>query len=553
MTSMVTEWFGLPASESTGLWSGADSHALQFRSWAQVRADARRVAAGLAAAGVGPGASVAILAGEPVDVAVLVQAIWMRGAAFTMLHQPTPRSDLATWVADTHDVIAMLRSAAVVVAEPFADAVVGVRLGAPVVRLDALLATAREAEHLDSSNDDVAILQLTSGTTGAPKAVAISHRNIAQNHRAMFEAIEFDPASDVAVSWLPLYHDMGMVGLLLMPMIEGIATALITPLGFLRDPLSWAQLITQFGGTCTAAPNFAYAVLAKRLRRAPDGAYDLSTLRVAINGAEAVDEDTLNLFVREGARFGLRPEAVMPCYGMAETTLAASFTPLDVAHSVDIIDALPAEETGEIHRVTPVDPGDTATNRPTRTLMRLGPPVPGMQIRVVDDDATELPVDRIGNVLVRGDAVTERYLGADGYTNALDADGWLATGDLGYLTPDGEVVISGRKKDVIIVSGRNLSPVVIERAAVSVTGVRPGNVAAVAHRSNGGREGIAVIAESDATDDTECDRIRKEVSRAVFEDVGVAVSVVTIVGRGALPKTPSGKIRRRHAAGLIEA
>ncbi|WP_109524058.1 MULTISPECIES: long-chain-fatty-acid--CoA ligase [Nocardia] len=534
--------FDEPVSATTGLWSGNDASALTFRSWDELRATARRAAGGLADAGVEPGGSVAILAGDAADVAVLVQATWMSGAAFTMLHQPTPRTNLETWVADTRAVLRMLDARVLAVGEPFTDAVRELDLGVRIVPIEELV-TAGERPYVATEEDDIAVLQLTSGTTGVPKAVAITYRNLYANQRAMVAAAGFR-SDDVVVSWLPLYHDMGMIGMMMTPMFAQATTVISTPLAFLGNPLSWAELMTRFGGTFTAAPNFAYSVLARRLRRAPDGAYDLSSLRVAVNGAEAVDEATLREFIAEGARFGLRPEALMPAYGMAETTLAVSFTAADDRYSVDVIDSDRAELEGAI--------GREPSTRP-RTLTRLGVPVPGIELRVVDERGTALPADRIGAILVRGDAVTTRYLGPDGYTDALDSDGWLSTGDLGYLTGSGEVVVTGRKKDVIIVAGRNISPVVVERAAVGVSGVRPGSVAALAIRlPSMAREGIAVIAESDAVGDSdECERIRKEVARAVYDDVGIAPAVVTIVQKGALPKTPSGKLRRASAAALI--
>ncbi|MFT4200457.1 long-chain-fatty-acid--CoA ligase [Gordonia sp. (in: high G+C Gram-positive bacteria)] len=542
MSTLVRTWLASPASEITGLHSGDDPSDLRFRTWSQVREAGRTAAAGLAAAGIGKGDAVAILAGDPGDVADLVQAIWLRGASFTMLHQPTPRTDLEVWLAETREVIAMLGAAALVVGDPFAEPLAGMDVGTPILTR-AGLDGHDPVPQVDVEADDVAILQLTSGSTGTPKAVAITFGNVEQNQAAMLSSVE-PTGYDVAVSWLPLYHDMGMIGLMLMPMLEQAVAVITTPLAFLRKPESWAGMITRFGGTCTAAPNFAYAVLAKRLRRAADGAYDLSSLRVAINGAEPIDEKSLEAFLAEGARFGLRPEALMPSYGMAETTLAVSFDSQHTRLVVDTVDAAAAESDGAVVRV----------DESVRTHVRLGRPVPGIEVVIVDDEKQPLPADRIGTILVRGGAVTARYLTTDGWRAAVDADGWLDTGDLGYLTESGEIVVAGRKKDVIIVSGRNLSPTVIERAACSVDGIRPGNAAAVSYRRLDGREGIAVVAESDAADDPQAaQRIHDEVARAVFDAVGVAVSTVTLIGRGEMPKTPSGKIRRHSAADLVVA
>lgn len=556
-----------PVPHDRGLHSGDDPANLKFRAWSQVRLAARTVAAGLAATGVGHGGRVAILADDPGDVADLVQATWTRGAAFTMLHQPTPRANLHAWLDDTRAVIAMLGADVLVVGGIFADALAGTDVGTTIVSVDELTRLGRAGEGADIVPvplvaDDVAILQLTSGSTGIPKAVVISFGNLEANHYAMAEAIDLTDV-DVSISWLPLFHDMGMVGLLLLPMLSGITAVITTPRAFLVKPQVWAELIDRFRGTCTAAPNFAYALLAKRLRRADDGAYDLSSLRVAINGAEPIDESSMFSLLAEGTRFGLRSEALLPCYGMAETTLAVSFDSLSTRFDVDTIDAGLAETTGEI-RLAPAtveraaagagaegSAGGPDAGTKVQTHVRLGQPVPGIEVAVLHEGQA-LPANRIGTLMVRGAAVTARYLKETGFEYAVNADGWLDTGDLGYITETGEVVVTGRAKDVIIVSGRNIAPAVIERAACTVDGVRPGNAAAVPHPRPDGREGIAVIAETEGAADPEASqRIHDEISRAVFDAVGVPVSAVTLIGKGELPKTTSGKIRRHCAADLV--
>lgn len=551
MSTFVEKWLTGPVPTDCGLHSGDDPDDLRHRSWARLRQDARTLAAGLATAGVGHGGRVAILADDPGDVADLVQATWTRGAAFTMLHQPTPRADLTVWLEDTRTVISLLGADVLVVGGIFADALNGQDVGTRVVSVADLVAAGEAGEGPDIAPvpvvaDDVAILQLTSGSTGIPKAVVITFGNVEANQDAMTSALELTD-TDVTVSWLPLFHDMGMIGLLLMPMLAGIAAVITTPRAFLVKPQVWAELIDRHRGTCTAAPNFAYALLTKRLRRADDGAFDLSSLRIAINGAEPIDASSMHTLLAEGARFALAPEALMPCYGMAETTLAVSFDSLTDHFISDTIDAGAAEASGEIRHVA-------QEGARTQTHVRVGKPVPGIEV-MVTDEGRSLPAGRVGTLMVRGAAVTARYLGPDGFADAVDADGWLDTGDLGYLTDTGEVVVTGRKKDVIIVSGRNIAPAVIERAACAVEGVRPGNAAAVPYPRPDGREGIAVIAEIDSTiahDDHAADqRIHDEIVRAVFDAVGVPVSVVTLIGKGEMPKTTSGKIRRHAAAGLV--
>ena len=252
-----------------------------------------------------------------------------------------------------------------------------------------------------AGEDDTALLQLTSGSTAEPKAVRITHRNLHANIAAMVQAARLDTDRDVMVSWLPLFHDMGMVGFLTVPMAVGIELVSVTPTDFLGRPLLWAELISRYGGTVTAAPNFAYAVLARQLGRADDGSLDLSTLRFALNGAEPIDPAAVTAFTTAGARFGLRPEAVVCAYGMAETALGVSFAPIDTGLQVDEIDAVALEEH---RRAVPAGDG------PARRFPLLGPPLPGIEVRVVGDDGAVLGEREVGVLQLRGDSVTPGYL-----------------------------------------------------------------------------------------------------------------------------------------------
>ncbi|HXO83411.1 MAG TPA: fatty acyl-AMP ligase, partial [Mycobacterium sp.] len=347
-------------------------------TWGQVHERARRVAGGLAAAGVRHGDAVAVLAGAPVEIAPTAQAIWMRGASITMLHQPTPRTDLKRWADETTAVINMIRATAVVVSDPFmAAAPLLSQLGMQVLTVEELLDN-RPIEPVETDEDDVALLQLTSGSTGSPKAVRISHRNVVANAEAMLVGADVDPESDVIVSWLPCFHDMGMTGYLTAPMYFGIELVKITPMDFLRDTLLWAKLIDKYQATMTAAPNFAYTMFAKRLRKqAQPGQFDLSTLRWALSGAEQVEPADVEDLCEAGAPFGLRPEALVPAYGMAETTVALSFTECGRGLIVDEVDA---DLLALLHRAVPASRGKT------RRLASLGRPLKGLEARIVDQD-----------------------------------------------------------------------------------------------------------------------------------------------------------------------
>ncbi|MGA5539788.1 fatty acyl-AMP ligase [Mycolicibacterium nivoides] len=543
--SRFTEAMYANAHASTRGMVTGEPHAPVRHTWEQVHQRARRVAGGLAAAGVGRGDAIAVLAGLPVEVAPTAQAVWMRGASLTMLHQPTPRTDLVKWAAETAEVVETIDTDTVVLSEPFLGAEPALaERGLAVVTIEQLLGTEPiDPVHVDE--DDLALLQLTSGSTGPPKAVQITHRNLYSNAEAMFVGAEYNLESDVIVSWLPLFHDMGMTGFLTVPMYFGAELVKITPMDFLQDALLWARLIDKYKGTMTAAPNFAYALLAKRLRRqAQPGEFDLSTLRWALSGAEQVEPADVEDLCAAGKQFGLRPEAILPAYGMAETTVAVSFSECNSGLVVDEVDA---DILATLRRAVPTKSG----NR--RRLATLGPLLSGLEARIVDEDGKVLPARGVGVIQVRGESLTQGYTTAAGFVPAQDERGWYDTGDLGYLMENGHIVVCGRVKDVIIMAGRNIHPTDIERAASRVDGVRPGCAVAVRLHSGRSTESFAVAVESSAFDDhSEVRRIQHDVAHLVVAEVDARPRTVVVLPPGAIPKTPSGKLRRGYALSLVD-
>ncbi|MGH3815282.1 MAG: fatty acyl-AMP ligase [Pseudonocardiaceae bacterium] len=511
-------------------------------TWTQVHEKALRAAGTLmggAEPGVHPGDAVAVLAGDPALVAPAVQGVWLVGGSVTMLHQPTPRSDLAAWAADTVSVLGMIGAKLVLLGPPFDSlaALLDQRGISYLMLADLDDPAARPlTTPVPMGEDDTALLQLTSGSSAEPKAVRITHGNLYANMTAMAQAAALDPAGDVMVSWLPLFHDMGMVGFLTVPMTLGLELVKVTPADFLSRPLLWAELISRHRGTVTAAPNFAYALLARRLA-GTDERFDLSSLRFALNGAEPIEPAAVRAFTSAGARFGLPEHCVVCAYGMAESTVGVSFAPLEIGMQVDTVDA----DALEARRVA-VPAGPSA--RHVRAFPRLGPPLPGLEAQVVAEDGRALVEREVGRIRLRGESVTREYLTVEGARPTQDPDGWLDTGDEGYLA-DGDVVICGRRKDVIIMAGRNVYPTDIERAAGLVDGVRPGNVAAVRLDAGARRESFAVVVESNRAGDNEAERIlRKEVISRVVDAIGLRPGAVVVLPPATLPKTPSGKLRR---------
>jgi fatty-acyl-CoA synthase len=543
--SRFTENMFRRAHESTkGIVTG-EPHQPVRHTWLEVYQRARQVAGGLAAAGIGHGDVVGVLAGAPVEIAPTAQGLWMRGASLSMLHQPTPRTDLQLWANDTTTVIDMIEAKVVIVSDPFmAAAPVLTERGIEVLTVEQLLAF-DPIDPIATGEDDLALMQLTSGSTGSPKAVHITHRNIYSNAEAMFISAKMDPSgNDVMLSWLPCFHDMGMVGFLTVPMYFGVELVKVTPMDFLRDTLLWAKLIDKYGGTMTAAPNFAYALFAKRLRnQATPGQFDLSTLRFALSGAEPVDPADVEDLIEAGKPFGLRPEAIMPAYGMAETTLAVSFSELGDGLVVDEVDA---DLLAALRRAVPATKGNT------KRLASLGPLLQGLEARIVDEDGNVLPTRGVGVIELRGEPVTPGYTTMGGFIPAQDEQGWYDTGDLGYLMDNGHIVVCGRVKDVIIMAGRNIYPTDIERAAGRVEGVRPGCAVAVRLDAGHSRETFAVAVESNAFEDpVAVRRIEHQVAHEVVSEVDVRPRNVVVLGPGTIPKTPSGKLRRANSVTLV--
>ncbi|MEC3975993.1 fatty acyl-AMP ligase [Amycolatopsis sp. H20-H5] len=533
--------------QQRGMVTGEPKEPLR-RTWAEVHEQAKRIAGGLIESGLKPGSAVAVLAGAPALIAPTVQAVWLAGGSVTMLHQPTQRTDLAEWAADTVKVLKMIGSELVLLGEPF-DALAPVltqhEIGFRVI--GELFDGEPLAEALHTDESETALLQLTSGSTADPKAVRITYGNLYSNVKAMVDRAEFDFDVDVMVSWLPTFHDMGMVGFLTVPMTFGIELVKITPLEFLSGPLVWPQLISKYGGTTTAAPNFAYAIVGRRMARVDnDDEYDLSKLRIALNGAEPVDETAVQTFVDAGARFKMPAECVFPAYGMAEATLAVSFAPLFTGLTLDVVEAHALEAD---NRAVPVPEDDPRRGTDAvRSFAVLGPPLDGLEAEVVDDKGVVLGERQVGEIRLRGEAVTPGYLTMDGPLDTQDADGWLNTGDLGYLV-GGMIIICGRSKDVIIMGGRNLYPTDIERAATSVEGVRAGNAVAVRIDAGSRRERFAVVLESKLAGDAEAEKaLSKEVASRVRDAVDMRPYAVVVLPAGSLPKTPSGKVKRAATA-----
>ena len=399
--------------------------------------------------------------------------------------------------------------------------------------------------------DDVALVQYTSGSTGAPKGVVLSHRDLVVNIDAMAQVIRATP-EDVFVSWLPLYHDMGLIGAWLGSLHVGMRLVSMPPQDFLVRPAAWLQAITDHGGTLAASPNFGYELCLRRVTDEQMDGLDLSTWRLAFNGAEAVGPDTLRRFADRFGPVGLRPEALAPVYGLAEAAVGLAFPPVG---RPPIIDRISRDRLVRGGVAEPVPDG--ATGPDVLELAACGQPLPGYAIRVVDRAGSTLPDRAQGRIQFTGPSATRGYLRNDEATRRLRDGEWLDTGDLGYLA-DGDIVITGRVKDLIIRAGRNLHPQELEQVIGAVDGVRAGCVAAFGVGDvERGTERLVVVAETRETDPVAREAIQSGIVDAAVDVVETPPDEIVLVGPGTVPKTSSGKLRRaetarRYTDGLLD-
>ncbi|HET9229289.1 MAG TPA: AMP-binding protein, partial [Thermoanaerobaculia bacterium] len=393
-----------------------------------------------------------------------------------------------------------------------------------------------EGEAVRIEPSDLGLIQFSSGTTVEPKPVALSHRAlVAQVHAINGSWQDQDGQRQAGVSWLPLYHDMGLIGCVFGALARDATMTLFGPELFVARPALWLRAISRWGGTISPAPNFAYGLCLARIADAEMEAVDLSGWHTALNGAEAVSPSVLRAFCDRFARWGFRPEALTPVYGLSEAALAVTFSdPSRPFRSVRVErDALAREG-----RVLETEDG--------REIVSVGRPLPGFRLEIRDEDGRPLSPGRVGRVWIQGPSLMDGYLNDPEATARALRDGWLDSGDLGFLR-GGELYLTGRAKDVVILRGRNYSPEEIERAVDGIPGVRTGCVVAASwlpEDADGERLVLFVEEARNATPDPEACR------EAVLGAVGLEVDEVVVLEPGTLPRTSSGKLRRQEALRL---
>ena len=396
-----------------------------------------------------------------------------------------------------------------------------------------------EVEFVPLGQDDPAYLQYTSGSTSFPRGVEVTQKTVLNN---LMEIARYGlklTAEDRFVSWLPFYHDMGLVGFILVPLIGQLSVDYLGSRTFAMRPRLWLKLLSDNGGTISSAPTFGYALCARRLRPADVAGYDLSNWRAACVGAERINPEPLEEFANILQPSGFDRNAFVACYGMAECVLATSFAPLGEGLSVDVVDRGLMAETGEARPSN----GDAVS---TSGYVDCGKLLPGFEFSILDDNGVELGDRQCGHIYLKGPSVMRGYFHDQKSTSeVLSQDGWLKTGDIGYRIGD-HVVITSRSKDVIIIKGRNIWPYDLEVLAQQVGGVKLGGVAAFSISTGTGEEQAVLVVETKEKDDDNRRQIIAEISSSIHEHFGINV-LIDLTPRGTLPRTSSGKLSRSQS------
>lgn len=537
----ILDWYAERHAESTWLHLIGDDGGVQQCSYGQVRARALGVAHGLRAAGVGPGEAVSIMLPTCLDFFDAFFGVLLAGAVPVPMYPPVRPSQTEEHLRRQ---AVILRAARVPLMITVAEALpLGHFLQSQVPGLRRLTTASRLAEQGTPgplprlAAEQTAFLQFTSGSTGNPKGVVLSHANLVANVQATEGAVAARPG-DVFVSWLPLYHDLGLIGAVLGTLQGGIPLVLMSPLRFLLDPARWMEALTVHGGTLSAAPNFAYELCLKRIPEDEVGRFDLSRWRMTMNGAEPINAETLRRFGRAFAPAGFRLEAMQPVYGLAECSVGLTAPVFGREPLIDRIQRLPFHSEGRAVPASPADPEPLE-------IVCCGPALPKHAVRVVDDAGRPCPERQEGRIQFRGPSATSGYFENPVATAALiGPDGWLETGDLGYLVAD-ELYVTGRTKDVIIRAGRNLYPYELEEAVGALEGVRRGCVAVFPARdAAAGTEKLVVLAETRMTGPEALRRLEEDVQRTCDAVLGEPADHVLLAPPHTVLKTSSGKIRR---------
>ena len=495
-------------------------------------AEADRLARGMHRLGVRRGDRVGLVLHRAQDFVPAFLGCVRAGFIAVPLYPPLTLGQLASWAQTTGRMLGTARASLLLADPPIAYTLRSLRDEIPSMRDVVTIEDLPDGGELPfgaASDGDVVFLQFTSGSTAAPRGVRVTHGSLWANaHAIMVDGLHAGP-DDRGVSWLPLYHDMGLIGFVISPLVTQTPITFLSTLDFLKRPEAWVRALSEDRGTISFAPNFGYALTARRTA-STDG-LDLSAVRVLGCGAEPIQPEAVEGFFARFAEVGLNPSAFLACYGMAETTLAVTFAAMEDELKVDYLDL----------ETEPTDGSASGVHRLNHRIpvVSCGRPLPRHRVSILAQDGEPLPEGEAGEIFVEGPSVTDGYWDDEAATDRVFVDGGVRTGDLGYMS-GGELYVTGRLKDTIIVRGRNFDPTPIEVAAGRVAGIRTGNVAAFSV-SGDLTERLVVAAEYR---DGEPASIESNIVRAVQRAVGLTVAEVVLLEAGSLPKTTSGKLQR---------
>jgi fatty-acyl-CoA synthase len=537
------------AADSSSGYVFVDGPVERRRSYAAIYQAASARADAFRREGLGRGDLVALIVGDEEQFLTALFGASIAGLVPASLYPPTATIDLPRFLEASARMLRSARARAVVIDTPWLGAMADLQACCPdlavvlssdssspgsgsldrPVGLEGMDGGARGTSPFIERDrrvglDDIAFVQFTSGSTARPKGVAITHRSLVANISAINGPAGLDASdADSAVSWLPLYHDMGLVGMALGALFRGRPAVLMTPATFVKRPVEWLRAISRHRATVSFAPNFAYDLCVRRVKAGDLDGLDLSCWRVAGCGAEPIHAATLTAFADKFRPAGFRDTSFLPSYGLAEHVLAATFAPVGRAPRID--------------------------RRSGVEVVSCGPPLPDHRIRIVGGDA-DLPEGTIGEITLSGPSVMQGYYGDLDLTADTIRDGWLHTGDLGYLA-DGELFVCGRTKDTVVVNGRKHHPQDLEWAIDDLAGVRRGRVVAFgASRVTGGDRLFMLVEPSGAVAANE---LSQQIRHRVSDVSGLYVDDVVLVPRGTIARTTSGKVQRVAMKARYEA
>jgi len=544
VTEGILDWLGQAGRRPDGGLRFIDrAERATWFGWAEIRERALTACGGLQALGIEPGDRVALVFPTGIDFFTALFGAQLAGAVPVPLYPPARLGRTEEYLRRTARMLER-SGARLVLAESRLCRTLGGAVE-PALGCRALAdlppGTARP---IQASPADLALIQFSSGTTVDPKPVALSHRAVAAQAEILAGFWPDTPdLRQSGVSWLPLYHDMGLIGCVFPALARDAPLTLFAPELFVARPALWLRTISRYRATVSPAPNFAYSLCLSRISDAEMEGVDLSGWQTALNGAESISPAVLRAFCERFAPWGFRPEAMTPVYGLSEAALAVTFSTLGRPYHVTRFDR---EELAR--------EGRARVSAEGREIVSVGRPVPGFRLRIVDSGERDLPKGVVGRVWIQGPSLMDGYLDDPEATERTLRNGWLDTGDLGFLH-DGELYLAGRAKDAVILRGRNHAPEEIERAVDEVPGLRPGSAVAVSwlpEDAPGEVLGLFVEATREATPE-ELAALPDACREAVLGATGLAVDRLEILAPGALPRTSSGKLRRGETLRLYLA